>query len=271
MKWLNPDRMVDVAVAASPPSCACVHRHMQALALLWMVLKAVWSFVCHVIPPPGAIRRTQQPCWCRVSAQSCQGSEDLPPCPCLPNSAINNSREKYSFAFDGVLTVEAQQDEVRRRHKQKLVRTCMCTHHDSLSLATPTPCEQVFERVARPLVLNAMQGYNATVFAYGQTGSGKTFTITGGAERYVDRGIIPRAISALFAEVSKGNERTYTVRAVEHAAICGFWCPSRSLTGNHTRAELSGQKEVVTCLPMARACRYTFRTWKSIMRSGTTC
>jgi len=31
-----------------------------------------------------------------------------------------------------------------------------------------------------------------------QTGSGKTFTITGGAERYIDRGIIPRALSYVF-------------------------------------------------------------------------
>lgn len=33
---------------------------------------------------------------------------------------------------------------------------------------------------------------------YLQTGSGKTFTITGGAERYVDRGIIPRMLSYIF-------------------------------------------------------------------------
>ena len=31
-----------------------------------------------------------------------------------------------------------------------------------------------------------------------QTGSGKTFTITGGAERYTDRGIIPRTLSYIF-------------------------------------------------------------------------
>ena len=38
---------------------------------------------------------------------------------------------------------------------------------------------QVFERVARPVVKGAMEGFNGTIFAYGQTGSGKTFTITG--------------------------------------------------------------------------------------------
>ena len=32
----------------------------------------------------------------------------------------------------------------------------------------------------------------------GQTGSGKTFTITGGSERYTDRGLIPRTIAHIF-------------------------------------------------------------------------
>lgn len=31
---------------------------------------------------------------------------------------------------------------------------------------------QVFERVARNVVVGAMDGFNGTIFAYGQTGSG---------------------------------------------------------------------------------------------------
>ena len=61
------------------------------------------------------------------------------------------------------------------------------------------------------MLRSALDGYNGTVFAFGQTGSGKTFTITGGAERYADRGLIPRAISALFAETAArgaGGSRT---------------------------------------------------------------
>ncbi len=49
----------------------------------------------------------------------------------------------------------------------------------------------------------ASTGYNATVFAYGQTGTGKTFTMTGGPERYEDRGIIPRTLQYLFAHFSR--------------------------------------------------------------------
>ena len=36
-----------------------------------------------------------------------------------------------------------------------------------------------------------------------QTGSGKTFTVTGGAERYADRGIIPRSLSYIFDHYGK--------------------------------------------------------------------
>lgn len=50
---------------------------------------------------------------------------------------------------------------------------------------------------------SVLAGYNGTIFAYGQTGSGKTFTITGGAERYSDRGIIPRTLSYIFEQLQK--------------------------------------------------------------------
>ena len=59
--------------------------------------------------------------------------------------------------------------------------------------------EETFDRVAQPVVQSVVDGFNGTVFAYGQTGSGKTYTLTGGADSYASRGIIPRAISAIFA------------------------------------------------------------------------
>ncbi|DAZ95027.1 TPA: hypothetical protein N0F65_003744 [Lagenidium giganteum] len=92
---------------------------------------------------------------------------------------INNSRTNYKFRFDAIIGMEAKQEEV-------------------------------FDRVGRPCVLNALNGFNSTVFAYGQTGSGKTFTITGGAERYEDRGLIPRALSMIF-EQAKNPQRQVQV------------------------------------------------------------
>ena len=53
------------------------------------------------------------------------------------------------------------------------------------------------------MIDDCFEGYNGTIFAYGQTGSGKTFTITGGAERYSDRGIIPRTLSYIFSQAAK--------------------------------------------------------------------
>jgi len=37
------------------------------------------------------------------------------------------------------------------------------------------------------------------------------YTITGRTERYVDRGIIPRAISLIFSEVAERSDYTYTL------------------------------------------------------------
>jgi kinesin family protein 6/9 len=79
---------------------------------------------------------------------------------------------------------------------------------------------QVFERVASDVVLGAMDGVNGTVFAYGQTGSGKTFTIMGGATRYADRGIIPRAIALVFAEERRRSDHTFAVRP---SPVAYFW------------------------------------------------
>lgn len=49
------------------------------------------------------------------------------------------------------------------------------------------------------------------MFAYGQTGSGKTFTITGGAERYEDRGLIPRTLAMIFETMKKQPDRQFQV------------------------------------------------------------
>ncbi|XP_053407299.1 kinesin-like protein KIF6 [Mercenaria mercenaria] len=97
----------------------------------------------------------------------------------LADGFINNKRENYKFRFQKVFDQKAQQDEI-------------------------------FDHVAKPVVDNVLEGYNGTIFAYGQTGSGKTFTITGGAERYNDRGIIPRMLSYIFECFEKHSERAFT-------------------------------------------------------------
>ncbi|XP_039897803.1 kinesin-like protein KIF6 isoform X2 [Simochromis diagramma] len=97
----------------------------------------------------------------------------------LADGFVNNKRECYNFRFQKVFDQVAKQEEI-------------------------------FENIAKPVADSVLAGYNGTIFAYGQTGSGKTFTITGGAERYSDRGIIPRTLSYLYERFSQDSSMVYT-------------------------------------------------------------
>ncbi|XP_015280992.1 PREDICTED: kinesin-like protein KIF6 [Gekko japonicus] len=111
----------------------------------------------------------------------------------LADGFVNNKRESYKFKFQKVFDQEAKQDEI-------------------------------FEAIAKPVADCALAGYNGTIFAYGQTGSGKTFTITGGAERYSDRGIIPRTLSYIFEQLQKDSSKVYTtlISYLEIYNECGY-------------------------------------------------
>ncbi|KAM7376607.1 hypothetical protein PAMP_006330 [Pampus punctatissimus] len=97
----------------------------------------------------------------------------------LTDGFVNNKRECYKFRFQNVFDQAVKQ-------------------------------EDIFEKIAKPVADSVLAGYNGTIFAYGQTGSGKTFTITGGAERYSDRGIIPRTLSYLYQCFSQDSSSVYT-------------------------------------------------------------
>lgn len=92
---------------------------------------------------------------------------------------VNNKREAYKFSFEKVFDQQSKQDAI-------------------------------FDHVAKDVVDNVLSGYNGTIFAYGQTGSGKTFTITGGAEKFADRGIIPRSLSYIFEKYEEDKGHIYS-------------------------------------------------------------
>uniref|UniRef100_A0A4W4EBX1 Kinesin-like protein KIF14 n=1 Tax=Electrophorus electricus TaxID=8005 RepID=A0A4W4EBX1_ELEEL len=58
----------------------------------------------------------------------------------------------------------------------------------------------IYEKLAKPLLERAFEGFNTCLFAYGQTGSGKSYTMMGFGE---DLGVIPRFCEELFIRVSK--------------------------------------------------------------------
>ena len=92
----------------------------------------------------------------------------------LPTSPRLSSMESSSnFAFDHVFGVEASQTDI-------------------------------FEQVLGPLIVSFLNGINGCVFCYGQTGSGKTWTMSG-ADNYQSRGLVQRAIEALFSGGSASN------------------------------------------------------------------
>ncbi|XP_075605135.1 kinesin-like protein KIF6 isoform X1 [Balearica regulorum gibbericeps] len=111
----------------------------------------------------------------------------------LADGFVNNKRETYKFKFQKIFDQEAKQDVV-------------------------------FDSIAKPVAECVLAGYNGTIFAYGQTGSGKTFTITGGAERYSDRGIIPRTLSYIFGQLQKDSSKVYTthISYLEIYNECGY-------------------------------------------------
>mmetsp|Transcript_6412 Transcript_6412/g.15526 ORF Transcript_6412/g.15526 Transcript_6412/m.15526 type:complete len:726 (-) Transcript_6412:97-2274(-) len=102
----------------------------------------------------------------------------------LPRDAaagpVNNQQESWHFKLDKVLVNASQ--------------------------------EQVFEATSQEIVRSVMDGYNGTIMCYGQTGAGKTHTMTGGHVGFADRGIIPRAISYIYSEVSARPENSITIR-----------------------------------------------------------
>ena len=71
----------------------------------------------------------------------------------------------------------------------------------------------VYNRVARPIVSNVLEGYNGTIFAYGQTGTGKTFTMEGDRTVAELKGIIPNSFAHVFGHIAKsGDDKNFLVR-----------------------------------------------------------
>ncbi|KAK2984015.1 hypothetical protein RJ640_024229, partial [Escallonia rubra] len=64
--------------------------------------------------------------------------------------------------------------------------------------------KDLYDQAIAPIVNEALEGYNCTVFAYGQTGTGKTYTMEGEGEKeknrifHRDAGVIPRAVQQIF-------------------------------------------------------------------------
>ncbi|XP_017771065.1 PREDICTED: kinesin-like protein KIF23 [Nicrophorus vespilloides] len=70
--------------------------------------------------------------------------------------------------------------------------------------------QEVFDRVAYPLLENLFNGKNGLLFTYGVTGSGKTYTLTG--EHY-NPGIMPRCIDTIFNSIKSNQLPKFMVKS----------------------------------------------------------
>eukprot|EP00164_Ancoracysta_twista_P005371 GFYU01007344.1.p1 GENE.GFYU01007344.1~~GFYU01007344.1.p1 ORF type:complete len:881 (-),score=262.75 GFYU01007344.1:121-2763(-) len=68
----------------------------------------------------------------------------------------------------------------------------------------------IYDRNVKNIVDSAMEGISGTIFAYGQTSSGKTYTMLGTAN---EPGVLPMAVSEIFAHIQKNKDREYFLRA----------------------------------------------------------
>ncbi|XP_031179752.1 centromere-associated protein E isoform X6 [Sander lucioperca] len=68
---------------------------------------------------------------------------------------------------------------------------------------------QLYQDIAKPLVVSSVEGYNGTIFAYGQTSSGKTFTMMGSSR---NPGVIPLAVEDVFQTITKFPNKEFLLR-----------------------------------------------------------
>lgn len=76
-----------------------------------------------------------------------------------------------------------------------------------------TEQESLFEKAARPIVGNVLEGYNGTIFAYGQTGTGKTHTMEGLMTPKNLRGIMSRCFEAVYQGIEGHKDAQFLIRA----------------------------------------------------------
>ncbi|WRT66744.1 uncharacterized protein IL334_003707 [Kwoniella shivajii] len=117
---------------------------------------------------------------------------------------------------------------------------------------------------ARRHVRSAMEGYNAVIFAYGQTASGKTHTLSGSS---MEPGIIPLAISDLFAQIRSTPDREFLLRAsyleLYNETIIDLLSP---VAGNEL--QLSEGKKGVVINGLTEVAVRTEQDVKRLLRSG---
>ena len=101
--------------------------------------------------------------------------------------------------------------------------------------------DETYEVSASEIVQSVVEGYNGTVLCYGQTGAGKTYSMTGSASVFKYRGLVPRAISQVYALTSNKFDQAITIR-VSYSEIYNE--KIRDLLPNETTGSIAGEQNL---------------------------
>ncbi|BEI93295.1 uncharacterized protein CcaverHIS019_0509230 [Cutaneotrichosporon cavernicola] len=125
------------------------------------------------------------------------------------------------------LTLSNTHPNVMRRGG-KAGRESEYTYNFDTLVQYPTRTPELYNDKIAPLVQQAMNGFNSTVFAYGQTGSGKSHTMSG---THSELGIIPCAVDGIFDAITADPERAFLLRVsyleIYKEGIRDLLCPGK--------------------------------------------
>lgn len=106
------------------------------------------------------------------------------------------------------LTIRTKKDNRRGYINNQILDWTFETDHVLHNISQ----SEIFKLCAEDSVIKSLDGFNSTIIAYGETGAGKSFTMCGSCENFKQRGIIPRAISKIFSEISSRKELSIWLR-----------------------------------------------------------
>lgn len=122
-------------------------------------------------------------------------------CVIHPSSSLNDAKFQYDSKWVKIEVPTSDSSGDPYLEEQSLAQGAAeedVIYFDNV-FAPNTSQDHIFRDVAHTHVRAALTHFRSAMFiASGATGSGKTFAITGGAQSWEDRGLIPRSVTALF-------------------------------------------------------------------------
>jgi hypothetical protein len=134
-------------------------------------------------------------------------------CRPLNNEEKNNSQST-------AVTVDLQANTIKVSYGQAIKKISRTIEFDRV-FGMYSRQNEVYDNIVKPIVDEAMAGFNCTIFAYGPTGTGKTHTMEGNiSDENEGWGMIPRVAKTIFETLSNSNN-DFTVK-VSYLEICKF-------------------------------------------------